>query len=202
MTTEQPQLECGATLEELSEYLESGRTPRDERIESCPECLNALDSLENVLRLSQELLESDAEQLPEPSRAWFDDIRDTIVRELRPGRELPLHHPDPRVELSISEGAVHAMLRATGDAVDGVFVARSDLVGDVETPGAPIRVELTASVVWPSDVRAITERLRAAVFAALEQHTELRVEAVDIVIADVHGPVSRPGGSIVEEGER
>lgn len=187
MTTEQPQLECGATLDELSEYLESGRTPPIERFESCPECLNALDSLEKASRLSRELLESDAASLPEPSRAWFDDIRDTIVRELRPGRELPLRHPDPRVDLSISEGAVHAVLRATGDAVAGVFVAHTELVGDVETPGAPIRVELTASIAWPSDVRGIAEQLRTAVFAALDRHTELRVVAVDITVADVHG---------------
>ncbi|GAA4773455.1 Asp23/Gls24 family envelope stress response protein [Microbacterium gilvum] len=187
MSTDEPRLDCGRTLEELSDYLESGRSPRDAHIESCPECLNALDTLEGAGRLSRALVAVDASTLPEPPESWFQGILGAIALELRAGRDLPLHHPDPRVDLSITEGAVHALLRTAGDGVDGVFIGRTAIDGDAETPGAPVTVRLTASIAWPLDVAAVSEELRARAFAALRQHTELNVTAVDIRVDDIHG---------------
>lgn len=187
MSSDEPRLECGRTLEELSDYLESGREPRDAHAESCPHCLNALDMLDNAGRLSRDLLESDASALPEPPESWLQGIFETIALELRSGRDLPVSHPDPRVEVSITEGAVHALIRSTGDEVDGVYIGRVELAGEAETPEAPVRVLLTTSVRWGVDVAERTEVLRQRVLSALSRHTELNVTGVDITVADVHG---------------
>ena len=60
-------LDCGKTIDEISDYLESGRAPYDAEIETCPECLNALDALSRAGRLSRELIAADAADLPEPA---------------------------------------------------------------------------------------------------------------------------------------
>ena len=38
-------LDCGPTIDELSDYLDRDRTPHDPHIESCPDCLNPLAAL-------------------------------------------------------------------------------------------------------------------------------------------------------------
>jgi cytosine permease len=45
-------LDCGRSVEELSAYLEAGRQPYDRDIETCPDCLNAIESLQRVGQLS------------------------------------------------------------------------------------------------------------------------------------------------------
>lgn len=180
-------LDCGKSLEELSLYLESGRTPPDPAIEQCPECLNALDSLERVGGLSRELLEADAANIAEPTSSWIAGIMDVVSAELRAGRELPIHHPDPRVRITVTEGAVRGLLRSVADDVPGVYVGRTEIIGDAETWGAPVAIALTASVAWGVDVAAVLDRLRHDTFDALARHTDLQVTAVDITVEDVHG---------------
>lgn len=181
-------LDCGKTVDEISDYLEAGRTPFDPDIETCPECLNTLDALSRAGRLSRELLDADARALPEPSAGWFEGVMTAVRAEMRAGRSIPISHPDPRVDASITEGAVHALIRATGDRVRGVYVGRSEIIGDVEQPGAPISIGLTASVAWGVDIRAAADGVRTAVAAALATHTELDVRAIDVEIHDVHRP--------------
>ncbi|MCC4908340.1 Asp23/Gls24 family envelope stress response protein [Microbacterium sp. cx-59] len=180
-------LDCGKSIEELSLYLESGRTPPDPAIDECPECLNALDSLERVSGLSRELLESDAAQLPEPSSTWVAGIMDIVSAELRAGRELPIRHPDPKVRITVTEGAVRGLLRSVADDVAGVYVGRTEIVGDAETLGAPVAIALTASVAWGVDVGMVLDRLRRETFDALQRHTDLNVTGVDVTVEDVHG---------------
>lgn len=62
-------LECGRSIDELSSYVQAGRTPHDRHIESCPDCLNVIEALERVGQLSRDLVADDAEHLPRPPRA-------------------------------------------------------------------------------------------------------------------------------------
>ncbi|MGR6740935.1 Asp23/Gls24 family envelope stress response protein [Microbacterium sp. F1-18] len=179
-------LDCGKTIDEISEYLDSGRSPYDPEIETCPDCLNALDALERAGRLSRDLIAADAAQLPEPSESWFDGVMTAVRAELRAGRSIPLSHPDPRVSMSVTEGAVQALIRASGDAIDGVFIGHSRIVGDVEVPEAPIAVDITASVAWGESLPAAAGAVRQAVSEALAQHTELNITAVDVTVEDLH----------------
>ncbi|MDD7928736.1 Asp23/Gls24 family envelope stress response protein [Microbacterium thalli] len=181
-------LDCGKTIDEISDYLESGRSPRDPEIETCPECLNALDALSRAGRLSRELIAADAAELPEPAENWFHGVMTAVRAELRAGRSIPLSHPDPRVSMSVTEGAVQALIRASGDAIEGVYIGHSRIVGDVEVPYAPIEIDITASVAWGESLPAAAGAVRRAVSEALAQHTELNVTAVDVTVEDLHRP--------------
>lgn len=181
-------LDCGKTIDEINEYLESGRSPYDPEIETCPECLNALDALERAGRLSRDLIAADAAEMPEPSENWFNGVMTAVRAELRAGRSIPLSHPDPRVSMSVTEGAVQSLIRASGDSVDGVFIGHSRIVGDVEVPEAPIAVDITASVAWGESLPAAAGAVRQAVSDALARHTELNVTAVDVTVEDLHRP--------------
>lgn len=180
-------LDCGKTLDELSDYLERGRIPRDPAIETCPACLNAMDALERVGALSRDLLAGEAAQLPQPPESWFSTIMDSVRAELHSGREFPIEHPDPRVQITVTEGAVRSLLRATGDAIDGLYVGRTEIDGDAEVPGAPVRIRLTASVAWGMPMQELSAKLQELVRRALAEHTDLNVIAVDVAVEDVHG---------------
>ncbi|MEH3090003.1 MAG: Asp23/Gls24 family envelope stress response protein [Microbacterium arborescens] len=182
-------LDCGKTIDEISDYLEAGRAPYDPAIETCPDCLNALDALERAGRISRELIAADAAQLPAPTDSWFHGVMDAVRSELRAGRSIPLSHPDPRVIATVTEGAVQALIRASGDAVGGVFIGHTRIIGDVEVAGAPVAVEVTASVAWGESLPAVAAAVRGAVADALEQHTELAVTAIDVTVEDVHRPL-------------
>lgn len=183
-------LECGRTIEELSAYLEAGRIPFDPHIENCPECLNAIEALERVGQLSRDLIADDAAHLPKPPESWFEGILSAIHSELRAGRSFPIHHPDPRVSITVTEGAVRSLVRASADALDGIYIGRTRIVGDAETPGAPVQIELTASVAWGRSIPELTESLRALVYRVLAQHTELNVTAVNVAVEELHGITS------------
>lgn len=182
-----PVLDCGKTLEELNDYLDRGRVPRDPSIEECPSCLNALDALTRVGVLSRDLISEDAAQLPAPPESWFAAIMDTVRTELRAGREFPIRHPDPRVRITVTEGAVRSLLRATGDTIDGLYVGRTEIIGDAEEPGAPVEIRLSASVAWGMPMQELSATLQELVRRVLAQHTDLNVTAVNVTVEDIHG---------------
>ncbi len=187
-------LDCGKTLHELSDYLAVGRIPRDPHIESCPECLNALQGLARVSQLSHELLAQDIIDLPAAPENWISGIMSHIQNEVRAGRSLPLSHADARVRLSVTEGAVRALIRSVADDLPGIVVGRCSLVGDAETPGAPIEVSVTASVAWGEPIIPVTTLLRERIVDVLARHTELNVVTVDVTVEDLHlDPVPAQG---------
>lgn len=185
--TTPPALDCGKTIEELSEYLSTDRIPYDRHIETCPECLNALQALAGMSQLSRDLIDLDAAQLPAPPANWMEQIMSTIQNEVRAGRSVPLPHPDPRVTLTVTEGAIRALMRSVGDETPGVIVGRCQLDGDVEIPGAPIDVSVTASIAWKTPIPEATAALRRAVADALAEHTHLNVASIDVTVEDLHG---------------
>lgn len=187
-------LDCGKTLHELSDYLAADRLPRDPHIESCPECLNALQGLTRVSRLSRELLAQDIIDLPAAPENWIAGIMSNIQNEVRAGRSLPLSHTDTRVRLTVTEGAVRALIRSVADDLPGIVVGRCSLVGEAETAGAPIEVSVTASVAWGEPIIPLTTLLRARILEVLARHTELNVVSVDVTVEDLHlDPVQAQG---------
>lgn len=203
-------LRCGKTIEELSAYLDAGREPYDPSIETCPECLNALDTLARVGQLSRSLVAQDATALPEPPASWFRSIIATVESELRPGRDLPIYHPDPSVRISVTEGAVRHLLRSVVDEIGGVIVGRTEIIGDAEQPGAPVEIELTITVAWGHPIAPTVELVRERVYEAVAQHTELHVTGVNITVEDVHevtetrgtaGPAGTEGKIVEGEGD-
>ena len=183
----------GHSIEELSDYLDAGRLPRDDSIESSPGCLIALASLERLRNAAWALLEAEADADPERDSAWIGRLMGTISREARAGRDIPISSGDASVALSVTEGSVRGLIRAAGDDVGGVLIASCSLEGDVTRPGEPITVNIAASVAWGLSLPMLAQELRASILAALARHTELVVEGVNVTIRDIHTATSGDG---------
>lgn len=183
---------AGHTLDELSDYLDRGRSPADPSIDDSPDCQIALASLERLRSLSLRVVELDAETQPAASDSWVAGILSQIGLEAHAGRDIPMQHSNPDARLVITEGAVRGLIRTAGDSVGGVLVGRCRLDGDVTVPGAPISIALDATVFWGERIPDVVVRLREAIFTELLRHTELDVVAIDITVHDVHVVMSTP----------
>ena len=175
----------GYSVERLSDYLDSGRSPRDAGIEGSAACRLYLISLAQVHELSRASLESEATREPDRDGLWISSLLESIRREVVGGREIPVRHPDPGIDLRITEAAARGLVRRTGDADSGVVLGATTFSGDVTQPGEPITVEVTAAVRYGRDMRLVADELRARIVETLTRHTHLTIAAVDIVIDDV-----------------
>ncbi|MFK4759304.1 hypothetical protein ACI3KS_00070 [Microbacterium sp. ZW T5_45] len=175
----------GHTLEDLSDYLDAGRTPADASIDGSPGCQLALDALERLRRLGGELLEADAAAHPAVDESWVDRILGGIALDVRAGRRIPYAGDDVTVDSGITEGAVRGVIRSAENAVPGILVGRSTLVGDVETIGAPVRIGLEISALYGTPIPRAVESLRREVADRLHRQTDLVIDAIDITVRDV-----------------
>lgn len=184
----------GYTLDDLSAYLDSDRTPPIPAIDNSPECQAMLASMERAGALTRDLLERDVAEHPTLEDGWLATLLVSISREVRAGRDIPLLAPDPRTRLSMTEGAVRELIRSAGDSVPGVFVGSCSLDGDVTVPGSPIRIALSISVILTAPVHELAEAVRQRVYSELLLHTELIIETIDVTVVDVHVQTERADG--------
>lgn len=175
----------GHTLEELTDYLESGRQPLDPSIEQSPGCQLALDALERLGGLGGQLIDADAAESPEVDASWVERILDGIALDARAGRRIPFASETPDIDLGITEGAVRGLIRSAENAVPGLLVGRCRLDGDVTVPGTPIRIQIDASALYGESIVKLADHLRAEVDTRLRAHTELNIVTIDIVIRDI-----------------
>jgi uncharacterized alkaline shock family protein YloU len=187
----------GYSLDDLSDYLDRGRQPAILAIDGNAECQAMLATLERVGALSRDIVVQDARDNPEIEESWLQGLLTSISREVRAGRDIPLSSSEPNTRLTITEGAVHELVRAAGDSVEGVLVGRCTLDGDLSDPTAAVRVSLTISVVLSAPIVGLAAAVRERVYSELLKHTELTIESVDVTVTDAHSLV-RP----IEEDER
>ncbi|BDZ48252.1 hypothetical protein GCM10025867_04930 [Frondihabitans sucicola] len=173
------------TLERLAHYLDSGRVPYDPSIEDVPENASQLATLERLRVLSGELLAEDAAADPDPDPRWISGVMERVRQEARSGRDIPLDS-DGAATLHMTEGAVRGLIREAGDSVPGAVVISCSLGGDVSAADAPVRVEVVISALRGQYVPVMADEVREAVTLQLLRQTELDIEAVDIVVGDVH----------------
>ena len=172
----------GYSLEDLSAYLDRGRTPRIPAIERNAECQALLASMERMGRLSPEIID---EQSAEPlAESWYDEIMREVMREFRAGRDIPLARTADGTELVVTEGALYELIRTVGDGIKGVLVGRVRI--DQPEPDAPLDVRVTVSVLFGYPMKETVDRMREGVRAAIERHGDLRVGRVDVTVGDVH----------------
>ncbi len=172
----------GYSLEDLSAYLDRGRTPRIPAIERNAECQALLASMERMGRLSREIID---EQSAEPlAESWYDEIMREVMREFRAGRDIPLARTADGTELVVTEGALYELIRTVGDGIKGVLVGRVRI--DQPEPDAPLDVRVTVSVLFGYPMKETVDRMREGVRAAIERHGDLRVGRVDVTVGDVH----------------
>jgi len=175
-----PELLDGHTIEELSDYLDHGRMPRDPSIESSPGAQNALAALARLRRVAPRILESEADARDTKDDSWIRRILDQIGVQAHAGRDIPITHDADTANLSISEGAVRALIREVGDDLDGVIIERTGLLGDVEVPNQPISVEIDISLFAGIDSHVAIKDLKQGATAALQKHSELNIEEVTV----------------------
>ena len=174
----------GYSVEELSDYLDRGREPRDPAIESSPAAQNALAALSRLRAVAPRVIAAHADQFAPQNENWIKRILDQIGVQANAGRDIPIQHDVEGAVLSISEGAVRAIVREVGDATEGLLVERSRLDGDVRTPGAPIDILVVVSAFEGLDLDQATAGFRERVEEALRVHTDLTVASVTVRVHD------------------
>lgn len=175
----------GHTIEELTDYLEAGRQPRDPSIEESSGCQLALDALERLHGLGGDLIADDTAKAPEADAGWVDRILSGIAMDARAGQRIPFASADPDIDLGITEGAVRGLIRSAENAVPGLLVGRCRFDGEVAVPGAPVRIEIEASAFYGEPILVAAERLRTEIENRVRLHTELNVIAIDISVGDI-----------------
>ncbi|GGH62200.1 hypothetical protein [Rothia aerolata] len=179
--------EQSTTLDELSDWLldeenqveTSEHTALSAHIDRCPICSQRVSSLRQLTRVTSDLKEHDlAEQTQDTG--WLDTILSNIVFETRSGRSIPLASDFEQDSLSVTEGAVIAAVRSAADTLDDVLIGKCRLHGDLETLGAPVTVEVTASLRSGGDRVQSTIRLRELIVAELARVSEMNVEKISI----------------------
>lgn len=178
----------GYTLDDLSDYADRGRTPAIAAIDRNAECQAVLHSLERLHDLSAELVDREAAEGGAVDERWLDGILDAIAREFRAGRDVPFPSPDASTTLSVTEGALRELVRASGDSVPGVLIGRSRI--DEQQDGH-LQIAVTASAPSHRPLAEVAADLRARIAGHVERHSPFVVEGVDVTIVDVHD--SAPG---------
>lgn len=176
----------GHTMDELAEYLDSGRQPRNPAIENSPGCQLALEALERLRRVTTAFVEAEEAEQEPPDEGWVDWILSGLSRQVRAGRRIP--YVSDEHDLGITEGAVRGVVRQAEDDVDGVMIGRCWIDGDIEAPGAEASIRIEACLPYGRPLGEVAETLRAAVLRRLNTHTDLRISAIDIVVTDVRAP--------------
>ena len=174
----------GFTVEQLSDYLDHGRQPRDPNIEASAAAQHALAALSRLRAVAPCVIDADAEFFAPKNENWISRILDQIGVQAHAGRDIPIPHDVPGAGLSISEGAVRALVREAGDVTEGLIVERTQLNGDIETPGTPIEVHVVISTYTDVDVAQAVSAFQQRVQDAVREHTTLTLKQVTVRVHD------------------
>lgn len=192
MSTPGDTLDCGHSLAELSEYLDTGRIGDPDHLAQCPECQSGLASLRRLSALGHDLLDADITEAGSGTDDWMQAILGNLRLELRPGRSIPVRGDDPGDVLSETEGAISALIRSIADGLPGTAAGKCRLYGDVTEPGAPVTVGVELAVVYGHPLADRAAALRKQLAEALGRQTELNITAIDVTITDVLEPRQTP----------
>lgn len=171
------------TLDELSDYLDTDRTPVRTDIETDPDAVAALDRLQALRTASRDLL--DDEVSAGADERWISSVLASIRTTAHAGRDIPVPDDDPAAHLVVTEGALRGLVRALGDDVPGVVVRRTRFTGDVGVPGGDVDVDVTIVATLEASVADRAEALRAHVTSVLGAHAPFRIRSLVVRVADV-----------------
>lgn len=176
----------GHTIEELSDYLEAGRVPPDPLIDESASCQIALEALERLGPLTQQLFAADTAAEAGADQGWVQRILSSISFDARAGRRIPIAPAEAGADLGITEGAVHGLIRGAERAAPGALLGKCTLHGDITEPAAPVSVSVEMSAPYGAAVVELGELVRAEIGAYLAAHTTLNIVSVDVVVRDIH----------------
>ena len=198
------QLGCGRDIDDVWATIDR---PPDAHERTCPFCGPARASLKELERATAELRAADDE---DPGLQAGPQVVDRILQvarsEARRSRRLPLSKPTAgqvTADLTVSEQALAAVVRRTGDAHGGLQVRRCsiELVDDATAAPVPatpdevvatepeasdVRVSLRVSIGADVSIPLLSSELRRAVMTVVSEEVGLNVVGVDITVEDVH----------------
>jgi hypothetical protein len=174
----------GFTVDELTDYLDRGRQPRNPAIEASPAAQHALAALSRLRAVAPRIITADAAYFAPKNENWISRILDQIGVQAHAGRDIPIPYDVPGADLSISEGAVRALVREAGDDTDGLLVERTHLDGDIEASGAPVEVHVVVSTFADVDTAKAIAEFQRRVSETLEEHTDLILTGVTVRVHD------------------
>lgn len=175
----------GHSIDDLTDYLDAGMQPADPGIDDSPACQNALAAIIRLRNASLGSLESAAQLEAPAEESWISGVLANISLEARAGRDVPLRAESETERPVMTEGAIRSLVRRAGDTVPGVVVARCSIAGDVTVFAAPVRVTVEVAVIAGPAIHATAELVRRSATTALEEQTDLVIEAVDVVVRDL-----------------
>lgn len=174
------------SLEELSDYLDSDRTPVRPEIDDEPEAVWALGRLQALRSASRDLLDADAgARAADSDDGWIAGVLASIRTTAHAGRDIPVPDPDPSARLVVTEGALRGLVRALGGEVPGLVVRRTTFSGDLTVPGGPIDVEVSVAADADGPVHLRAEALRAAIESAFTDHAPFTVRTLVVRVTDL-----------------
>lgn len=176
----------GHTIEELAEYVDRGRTPRDPSIESSAGARHAIAALERLRSVSADFL-TDGDE-PAADDAWLAGVMSQISADARAGADFTVLTTDDGDEVVMTEGALRALVRAAGDEQPGFLVGRVRFTGDLAEPDDELIVAVDVIVGYGVVLRPAVERLRTAIIDRLTAHTLFRRLRIDITVRDLVQP--------------
>lgn len=181
----------GHTIEELADYLDAGRSPRDESIESSASCRHAIAALARLRRVAREFMADPPDIDPvDPSAddAWVSSVLSRIALDAHAGADFPLAPPTDDVALVMSEGALRALVRAAGDDEAGFLVGRILFASDLQDLAQPLRIRVNVTVLHGLIIPEAVDRLRARIAASVLLHTAFTAIRTDITVQDLDVP--------------
>ncbi len=210
VTASSTQLGCGRDIDDVWDNIDH---PANAHELTCTYCQAARKDLLSLARATRDLNRDDqADPGLQTSPQVIDRIFAVARSEVRRGRRLPLRQPGPgRVsELTVSEQAVTAVIRRTGDRggivrirrctaevmlADPADVAPADRsASDVapadrsasDLPASDVRVALRVSVDSAAPIAVAVNYLRTAIIDVVDREVGMNVVRVDVTVDDVH----------------
>ncbi|XAS65464.1 Asp23/Gls24 family envelope stress response protein [Micrococcaceae bacterium Sec5.8] len=179
---------CGRTIEDLSDYLETGSTEDLDHIRDCPQCQAGLAALRRLQNVTQDLLAADLADAHQDESPWLENILANLDLEIKAGRDVPLT-PDHLEDLLYqTEGALTGLVRSVGDTIDGIMIGKSRFIGDVTVPGTPVTLDVDVSARYGYRLPDLAETLRRELDTALATHSDLNITLVNITITELRPP--------------
>lgn len=174
----------GHTLEDLSAYLDRGRTPRVAAIEEDAECQALLASMAHASDVARALAAEDTRDAGDIADSWYDELILRVRDEVRSGKDLALGELDDSTRTTVTEGALREVVRRAGDLVDDVLVGSVSL--DADADGIVVRVAI--GVVHGARMQERAGLVRSAVHDALSSHAPSPITSIDVVVDELmHG---------------
>nr|WP_042190694.1 hypothetical protein [Kibdelosporangium sp. MJ126-NF4]CEL19521.1 hypothetical protein [Kibdelosporangium sp. MJ126-NF4]CTQ94679.1 hypothetical protein [Kibdelosporangium sp. MJ126-NF4] len=172
-------LPCGRDVETVWDRLTTvDAGDADEHDLSCPHCTATRDSLRALRSAVDEM----ATEEVEPPTDLVGRIMSAVRADARRRDMVPLPSQEPN-EARISAQAIASVLRFAADTVEGVR-ARGCKVHQSDAPDS-IEVELSIAVSYRGLAAGAYDLVRERVTSAVSARIGVRLDKLDIVVADV-----------------